>query len=173
MRTRPGLGLAALCTACAGTPPTPPPPVAAPEPPGIETSAVDTLMLPAVPIAPNGAFAPDETFAPADPAPEPALAPTLSRAQIDRTFAHHRRYFNDAYRQHLQARPRLGGTIQVSFTIHPDGTARGARTHSSTLGDAAFERAVLEQIERMSFPPAAGPTVVERYPLQFTEQNKR
>jgi len=171
MRALPVLGLAALCAACAGTPPAPPPdpvpPVAAPEQPGIETAAVQTVTLPAVPLTPGGAPAP------AGPAPELALPPSLSRAQIDRTFAHHRRFFNDAYRERRQARPRLAGTIQVGFTVQPDGTVRGVSKHSSTLDDDAFERAVLEQIGRMAFPPAAGPTPVERYPLQFTEQNKR
>ena len=172
MRALPVLGLALLCAACAGTPPPPPPPdpvppVAAPETPGIETAAVQTVTLPAVPLTPGGAPAP------AGPAAQVALPPSLSRAQIDRTFTHHRRFFNDAYRERRQARPRLSGTIQVSFTIQPDGTARGVRQHSSTLDDAEFERKVLEQVGRMSFPPAAGPTPVERYPLQFTEQNKR
>ena len=165
MRALPVAGLLALCAACAAPAPPPPapvPPAPPPEQPGIETSAMETATLAAVPLAPQVAVAPQARDLPGK----------LSPGQVEKTFKHYRRFFDGAYRERLHARPGLKGRIVVSFVIQPDGTTRGARKVDSSLGDPAFERAVLDQIDRMSFPPAAGMTPVERYPLQFSERLK-
>jgi outer membrane biosynthesis protein TonB len=167
-------GLVALCAACAAPAPPPAPapdpvpPAAPPERPGIETAAVMPATETAVPVAPAAPAAPQPAAAPAT-----ELPPSLTFRQVEKTFAHHRRFFNGAYRDRLLARAGLAGKIVVSFVIQPDGTTRGARKVSSTLNDAPFERAVLDQIDRMTFPLARGVTPVERYPLQFSEQTKR
>jgi outer membrane biosynthesis protein TonB len=172
MRTLALAGLVALCAGCAAPPPAPAPepvpPAAPPQQPGIETAAVLPATDAAVPVAPGMPAAP----APAEPGTA-ELPPALTSRQIEKTFAHHRRFFNGAYRDRLLARPGLAGKIVVSFVIQPDGTTRGARRVSSTLNDPPFERAVLDQIDRMSFPLARGVTPVERYPLQFSEQTQR
>lgn len=148
-----------LTSACAG--PAPAPVVVAPpaEPPGIQTAAV--TLATQTPIA----LAPSPEFAVAAPTLE--LPPRLTLAQVEKTFTHHRRFFDEAYRERLLARPGLAGTMVVSFIVNEDGTTRGARLLQSSLGDLELERAILERIDRMYFPPAAGPTPVERYPLQF------
>jgi TonB family protein len=172
MRAQALAGLVALCAACAAPTPSPAPdpvpPVAPPERPGIETAAVAPATRQAVPVAPEASL---PATGPAAAAAE--LPPALTSRQIEKTFAHHRRFFNGAYRDRLLARPGLAGKIVVSFVIQPDGTTRGARKVSSTFDDPPFERALLDQIDRMSFPPARGVTAVQHYPLQFSEQTKR
>jgi TonB family protein len=150
-----------LTTACAGPVPAPAPVVVAPppEPAGIQTAAVTPATQTPV------ALAPTQDVAAA--APALGLPPKLTAAQVEKTFTHHRRFFDEAYRERLQGKPGLAGALAVSFIVNADGTTRGARVVQSSLNDLPFERAILERIERMNFPPAAGPTPVERYPLQF------
>jgi TonB family protein len=89
-------------------------------------------------------------------------------AQIEKTFGFHRRFFNHIYLEHLKSKPKLAGTMLVSFAIEPDGAARDAKLDRSTLADPAFEQAILKQIAETRFPPATGVTPVQRYPLEFS-----
>jgi protein TonB len=163
MRRAPTVALA-LLAGCSAPAPAPAPPAPPPEPPSpIQTAAITPATEAAVPLPP------DTTVAP----PAAELPARLSPAQVEKTFTHHRRFFNDAYRERLGANPRLAGTMVVSFMVNPDGTTRDARRVQSSLNDPPLERAVLEAIDRMAFPPAAGPTPVERYPLQFNPASPR
>ena len=153
----------ALCAACAAPAPGPAPVTVVPaEPPAIETAAVTPATDTPVPMPPSRQAAP----------PAQALPRMLSREQIEKTFGHHRRFFDEAYRERLRASPRLSGTLLVSFSVSPDGTVQNARVVQSNVGDPALERAVLERIDRMYFPSAAGPTPVESYPLQFSAHSR-
>ena len=155
-----------LCAACAAPAPAPAPVVVVPaEPPAIVTAAVTPATETPVPMM--SAPANGRTVAPPS-----ALPPALSREQVERTFRHHRRFFDEAYRERLRASPRLSGTLLVSFSVSPDGTVQNARVVQSNVGDPALERAVLERVDRMNFPPAAGPTPVESYPLQFSAHSR-
>lgn len=150
-----------LTSACASPAPAPVPVVAAPPPEAaiIQTAAVTPATQAPIALPPSLEFAVT--------APALGLPPILTLAQVEKTFTHHRRFFDEAYRARLLARPGLTGTLVVSFIVNADGTTRGARLVQSTLGDLELERAILERIDRMYFPPAAGPTPVERFPLQF------
>ena len=155
--------LLALCAACAAPAPGPAPVTVVPaDPPAIQTAAVTPATDTPRPLPPSRRNAP----------PRQALPPTLSREQIEKTFGHHRRFFDEAYRERLRASPRLSGTLRISFSVNPDGTVQGARVVQSNIGDPALERAVLERIDKMYFPPAAGPTPVERYPLKFSAHTR-
>lgn len=149
---------ALLASGCASAPEVPPTPAA---PPPIETSSVAPATAAPAPVAPPPA---EQPAAP----PGTPLPATLDLAQVEKTFTYHRRYFERVFNAHRQAQPKLGGTMLVSFSVNPDGSTQGARVVESNLADVAFEQAVLKQIEQMTFPPAAGATPVERFPLQFS-----
>lgn len=147
--------LPVLAAACA-TPPPPPPTV---ESESIETAALTPATRAPTPTAPPG---------PATPPDPRDLPPALSLAQVEKTFDHHRRYFADLYLERVKVRPKLTGTVYVSFVVQPNGSARSVALSGSTVGDRVLERAVLEQIARMAFPPAASETPILRYPLVFS-----
>jgi TonB family protein len=154
-----------LAAGCSSDPPAP---AAAPEPvtqPTIETASVTPATATPEPIEPRAAKA--------AAAPEQPVPPMLSREQVEKTFDHHRRYFQQLYREHRANKPKLGGTIFVSFSIAPNGSTQGATVAASNVGDAAFEQAVLGQVAQMTFPPAAGATPVERFPLQFSAASSK
>lgn len=145
------LAAAAGCSTPAPKPPPPPPPA-------IETTAVTPATQPPRPTAP------------ADPATAPPareLPPALTLAQVEKTFDHHRRFFQELYLDRLKEKRTLAGTLYVSFTVQRDGSVRPAVLAGSTLADPAFEAAIVQQVARMTFPPAAAATPVARYPLVF------
>lgn len=164
MRITLPLLLIALSAACSTPAPAPEAPAAAApaaEPPAIQTTSVAAAAPPPAPSTPA-----------VQPSPPPPLPASLSYAQIEKTFGHHRRFFYKLYADHLKVRPKLQGEMVVSFAVNPDGTAHDAKLLESTLGDSAFEQAVLKRIDETSFPPATGPTTIARYPLQFSPQPK-
>jgi TonB family protein len=158
---------AAACATPAPAPPAPPAPagsaVPLPEPPAIQTTSIAPSTAPPAPSLDVALPAPAEV--------QP-LPMALSRDQVEKTFSHHRRFFNHLYAERVKARPKLKGTMLVSFLINPDGSTRDAALVSSTLGDPVFEKEVLKQIALTNFPPATGVTPVERYPLDFSLQPK-
>ena len=156
------LVLLALLSGCASEPAAPPPAPA--EPPPIETSSMAPATAQPEPVAPP----PDEKPAPAQPLPAP-----LAQAQIERTFAGYRRDFEKLYIHHRQRQQKLGGTVLVSFQVNPDGRVQNVSVPESSVADAAFEQALLKQVEQMTFPAATGPTPVERFPLQFSAPTQK
>lgn len=155
MRT---LALTLLTFAAAACSTPAPAPQPASPPPAIETAAVTSATQTPTPTTP------------ADPAAAPAsreLPPALTLAQVEKTFDHHRRFFQELYLARLQEKRKLAGTVYVSFTVQRDGSVRPAALAGSTLADPAFEAAIVQQVARMTFPPAAAATPVARYPLVF------
>jgi len=72
-----------------------------------------------------------------------------------------------AYNRELLSNPNLGGKMQVSFVIRPDGGVESVEIRQSTLNWPALDEAVRKRMQHWKFPPSAGGPVRVVFPFLF------
>lgn len=90
----------------------------------------------------------------------------LDKEIIRRVVRRHINEWRYCYERELQAQQDLAGRIIVGFTIGPNGQVLASSMTSSTVGNPAVERCVVQAVRRWRFPaPRGGGIVVVSYPL--------
>ncbi|HXU01795.1 MAG TPA: AgmX/PglI C-terminal domain-containing protein, partial [Polyangia bacterium] len=92
---------------------------------------------------------------------------SLSMEQILKVVRAHKAGIQYCFEKELQHKPNLGGGIDMTWTIQPDGTVSKANVKNTTMGDAAVEGCIIRQIKQWQFPKAAAQTGVARFPFVF------
>ena len=99
------------------------------------------------------------------------VAGELDRELVLRHLRRKRRDLRRCYDVYRRADPSLGGTVDISFAIEPDGRVSGARTEGVSERVAAC---VADVISRMVFPsPAGGGVVHVTYSIEFRSDSER
>lgn len=75
--------------------------------------------------------------------------------------------FRLCYENALRKDPNTTGRVSVRFTIALDGSVKGQRVDSSTIGSAEMSACVANAFTNLSFPQPEGGTVTVVYPIQF------
>jgi len=90
----------------------------------------------------------------------------LSKEQVAKVVRAHQSAIKFCYEKELQRKPQLSGTIEINWTISPDGTVEKSRLAKSNMGDDAVEGCASRQVKQWVFPKSSGRTVVT-YPFTF------
>ena len=91
----------------------------------------------------------------------------LTKEQVARVVRAHQNAIKFCYEKELQRKPTLGGTIEVFWTIVPDGSVDKSKIAKTTMDDGAVEGCIVRQIKQWVFPKSDGRTVVQSYPFLF------
>lgn len=111
-----------------------------------------------------------EPYAPQPPKmPANPLGPegSLTRAAIAAVAWTHVAGAKFCYESELVKSPNLAGTVNVGWTIEPDGHVSAAEIVDSTLGNEVVEACIVRQTRTWTFPKAKASTVVRRFPYVF------
>ncbi|MDR2694630.1 MAG: AgmX/PglI C-terminal domain-containing protein, partial [Chitinispirillales bacterium] len=73
------------------------------------------------------------------------------KASIQRVITENMGAFREAYNKRSREKPGLGGEITVAFVINESGKVEFARVAESTMGDAVFERTVVNKVGKLRF----------------------
>jgi hypothetical protein len=134
---------------------------------------------PAIASAPRRAPPPAKPPPAADPGEAPAPAGSAA-GKMDPKYIQERvreDFFplaRDCYDRALRRNPKLGGKVELHFTIVGDERVGGIVEDSfigdgSTLHDEEFETCVTESMMSLAFaPPRGGGTVTVTYPIEFS-----
>jgi hypothetical protein len=148
----------------AETPPSSPPPLDEPAPlPPEETP-------PPEPVAPAPANPPEAK--PVDPGISMTGAPTrgtLPKAVVDEKLQSAQPGISACYQRALQSKPALRGSVDVTFVVGTDGKVAhiDAAEGDGALPDAEAVRCILQEIQKLEFPPPRGGRVFLSYPLKL------
>lgn len=90
----------------------------------------------------------------------------LSKEQVAKVVRAHQSAIKFCYEKELQRKPSLSGTIEINWTITPDGAVERSKIAKSNMGDDAVEGCATRQVKQWVFPKSSGKTVVT-YPFTF------
>ena len=91
----------------------------------------------------------------------------LSKELIDREVRRHRAQITFCYNKQLVRFPNLSGKVVLRWIITMDGSVRGAKVKSSSLGNADAESCMVRALESWKFPKPEGGIVQVDYPFLF------
>jgi len=98
---------------------------------------------------------PIPVVAPESPAtPDGTPKPPRGDAEIDAVFNDHSIAFHTLFQERERTAQREdGGSVNVSFSVTPNGSAVNCRVASTTFPDQAFADAVAQLVCKIAFPP--------------------
>jgi hypothetical protein len=93
----------------------------------------------------------------------------LTRDQVYKAVLARQPAIRACYEKELQRNPNLSGAITLTWHINPDGSVKGAKVKSSTMGNAAVESCMVRRIMDIKFPASADgrDTTVGSFPFVF------
>lgn len=91
----------------------------------------------------------------------------LQREVVQRILRHHIGTVRVCYERALDAKPSLGGTLVLAFTIDTDGSVKNAKDGGSTVGDAGMVECAVRAYTRVTFPRPEKGTVQVTYRLEL------
>jgi TonB family protein len=94
----------------------------------------------------------------------------LSKELIDREVRRHRAQITFCYNKQLLRHPKLSGKVILRWIITMDGSVRGAKVKSSSLGNKDAESCMVRALESWKFPKPEGGVVQVDYPFIFGTQ---
>jgi outer membrane biosynthesis protein TonB len=100
----------------------------------------------------------------------PTVKGQLSKELIDREVRRHRAQITFCYNKQLLRFPDLSGKVLLSWVIGMDGSVKGAKVKSSSLGNADAESCMVRALESWVFPKPEGGVVQVDYPFIFGTQ---
>jgi outer membrane biosynthesis protein TonB len=91
----------------------------------------------------------------------------ISKTVISAVVQKHRSEVRECYNTALRNNSTLEGTINVAFTIQPDGIVSAAKVLDSTVDDTKLQNCILERLKTWIFPQPESPIVtkVEKFPF--------
>lgn len=93
---------------------------------------------------------------------------SLSRGPIQKVIRSHLTQIKRLYEQQLKKNPNLVGKVVLTFVIAADGTVKSVKVTNTTVGDEAFEKALMKIVKKWKFPkPVGGGEVMVSYPFIF------
>ena len=99
---------------------------------------------------------------------EPEVKGEYFRGVIEEMAASRRPRMRECYRESLQRRPELEGTMNVDFEISPEGGIGALSTQSEGVADEALEGCIGEIFRSGYFAaPRSGEAVPVRFPVEF------
>ena len=90
----------------------------------------------------------------------------LSKEQVAKVVRAHQSAIKFCYEKELQRKPQLSGTIEINWTISPDGSVEKSRLAKSSMSDDAVEGCAARQVKQWVFPKSSGRTIVT-FPFTF------
>lgn len=120
---------------------------------------------PSTPVAPPDAK-------PIEPGVSMTSAPTrgtLPKAVVDEKLKSAQPGIAACYERALKSKPDLRGSVDVSFVVGTDGKVAHieAADGDGALPDEATVRCILQEIQKLEFPPPSGGRVFLSYPLKL------
>jgi hypothetical protein len=99
-----------------------------------------------------------------------AEAGGLSTEQVKRVVAAHKGAIHACYDFEASRTSAPPGTLEMNWTIAPDGSVSEASIVFSTLYDERAEKCILRQVLGFRFPGSGSPTQVESFPFRFDQK---
>jgi TonB family protein len=97
----------------------------------------------------------------------PTIKGQLSKELIDREVRRHRAQVTFCYNKQLLRHPNLSGKVLLRWIISMDGSVKGAKIKSSSLGNKDAESCMVRALESWRFPKPEGGVVQVDYPFIF------
>ena len=96
-----------------------------------------------------------------------AVKGQLSKELIDREVRRHRAQLKFCYNKQLTRHPNLSGKVTLHWIIAMDGSVKGAKVRSSSLGNKDAESCMVRALQGWRFPKPRGGVVTVDYPFFF------
>lgn len=96
-----------------------------------------------------------------------AVKGQLSKELIDREVRRHRAQLKFCYNKQLTRHPNLSGKVTLHWIIAMDGSVKGAKVRSSSLGNKDAESCMVRALQGWRFPKPQGGVVTVDYPFFF------
>ena len=95
---------------------------------------------------------------------------TIAKADINSIIIAEMNRFRACYQREFQKNNALEGEVVVQFSVDVDGSIKGAKVKTSTLGNSLVEQCILRNFLGLRFPPPAGGTAtpIINYPFIFS-----
>jgi hypothetical protein len=78
--------------------------------------------------------------------------PEVAEDDVKRVLSSHRPHVQICAAAQEERNEPVAGTIEVTFTVSPDGTIRSARTTGGTVDNLRFRHCVIFKIGRLTWP---------------------
>jgi TonB family protein len=112
--------------------------------------------------------------APESPSPSPTGEPderaraALFEDNVRFVVRHHLPQVQACYQRQLKLTPAIGGTVELQFTLEPDGHVSSARTTSNSTGSEELASCVARTVMGWRFPGTGGDPADFIYPFTFS-----